>query len=84
MAKLQGHLLKYKHNVDECVSRAKEIIKDSNEGQSEMNISVWLNRLNMKRYIPKFREHKVYRVQDLKDYAEEKVVKEELKIIEDQ
>jgi hypothetical protein len=32
MAKLQGHLLKYKSDVDACVRNAKEIIKDSNEG----------------------------------------------------
>jgi hypothetical protein len=38
----------------------------------------------MKRYIPKFIEHKVYKVQDLKNFSEEKKMKEELKLIEDQ
>ena len=51
MARLQGHLLKYRESVDECIKNINEISREI-EDNKEMSVNVWLNRLNMHQYIP--------------------------------
>lgn len=48
MAKLQGHLLKYRNDVNVCIDNARELVDDdSAQALKEMTIDEWLHRLNL-------------------------------------
>lgn len=48
MAKLQGHLLKYRDSLERCIENAHELTKDDqNLVQRSMTIEEWLHRLNL-------------------------------------
>ena len=55
MAKLQGHLLKYRDSASECVEKAKELLdEDRVLIKKEMSIDEWLHRLNLLHLKDKF------------------------------
>jgi hypothetical protein len=48
MAKVQGHLLKYRENAEECIEHAKELLQeDIGAAKKDMLIAEWLHRLNL-------------------------------------
>lgn len=48
MAKIQGHLLKYRENPNVCIENAKELLDDDlAHNLREMTIDEWLHRLNL-------------------------------------
>lgn len=66
MAKLQGHMLKYRENAELCVERAKELLLDDKDSLAkDMLIDEWLHRLNLLHLKPNFEKQKIRRVQDL-------------------
>lgn len=66
MAKLQGHMLKYRESAQKCLANAKELVnEDQNAIVKEMLIDEWLHRLNLLHLKHKFEEQKIRRVQDL-------------------
>ena len=66
MAKLQGHLLRYRESADDCIARAKDLLQDNNDSTSkEMTIDEWLHRLNLHHLKSSFDKQKIRRVQDL-------------------
>ncbi|CDW85975.1 mitochondrial chaperone bcs1 [Stylonychia lemnae] len=70
MAKLQGHFLKYKSDIQGAIENAKSLL-DVDYQIKDMSISEWLRRLNMLQYAPKFRkESGIKRVSDLKYIGE--------------
>ena len=70
MAKLQGHFLKYKNNIQGAIENAKSLL-DVEYQIKDMSINEWLRRLNMMQYAPKFKkEYGVKRVADLKYIGE--------------
>jgi len=46
MAKLQGHFLKYRDNIEEAIERAKDLL-DIEQQIKDMSINEWLRRLNL-------------------------------------
>jgi hypothetical protein len=50
MAKLQGHYMKYRDNVDECALNAFEVTMELESSFQEMNVSEWLDRLALRKY----------------------------------
>lgn len=71
MAKVQGHLLKYRDDIDALIENADEILQDQ-VGADEMTVSEWLHRLNLDKYIPKFEKERLLYVSDLAYMAEDK------------
>jgi len=66
MAKLQGHMLKYRESAKDCIENAKELLlEDRDLIQKEMIIDEWLHRLNLLHLKPNFEKQKIRRVQDL-------------------
>lgn len=66
MAKLQGHLLKYRESGDQCIARAQELVsEDKDLATKDMTIDEWLHRLNLLHLKPNFDKHKIRRVMDL-------------------
>ena len=77
MAKLQGHLLKYKGKPEEAIENAKDLL-DIDFQIKDMTINEWLRRLNLHSYAHKFTTvGGLFRVADLKS-VEEKEIKENL------
>ncbi len=71
MAKIQGHLLKYRESAAECAGKAKELLEDEAEGTKDMSIDEWLHRLNLLHLKDKFEKNKIRRVEELKYIAEQ-------------
>lgn len=66
MAKLQGHFLKHRHDPQDCIKSAKELLQDDlNLVQKEMTIDEWLHRLNLLSLKDNFLKQKIRRVADL-------------------
>jgi hypothetical protein len=68
MAKIQGHLLKYR---DSAANKAKELLDDEAEGTKDMSIDEWLHRLNLLHLKDKFEKNKIRRVEELRYIAEQ-------------
>lgn len=43
-------MMKYRDNVDKCVSNAKEVTMELESSFQEMNVIEWLDRLGLKKY----------------------------------
>mmetsp|Transcript_25710 Transcript_25710/g.19439 ORF Transcript_25710/g.19439 Transcript_25710/m.19439 type:complete len:194 (+) Transcript_25710:957-1538(+) len=72
MAKIQGHLLKYRHSAQVCTERARELVEDEDLSMTkEMSIDEWLHRLNMLHTKKHFDKQKIRRVSDLQYIDEE-------------
>jgi hypothetical protein len=71
MAKIQGHLLKYRDSAAECANKAKELLDDEAEGTKDMSIDEWLHRLNLLHLKDKFEKNKIRRVEELRYIAEQ-------------
>lgn len=69
MAKLQGHFLKYRDNLNGAIENAKFLL-DMDYQIKDMSVSEWLRRLNMHKYTPKFRKDGIKRVSDLRFIGE--------------
>jgi SAM domain (Sterile alpha motif) len=66
MAKLQGHLLRYRESADDCIAKAKELLlEDKDYVSKEMSIDEWLHRLNLLHLKDNFSKQKIRRVCDL-------------------
>jgi SpoVK/Ycf46/Vps4 family AAA+-type ATPase len=65
MAKLQGHFLKYRDNVQGAIENAKFLL-DMEYQIKDMSVNEWLRRLNMHKYTSKFRKDGIKRVSDLR------------------
>ena len=65
MAKLQGHFLKYRDDIQGAITNAKSLL-DIEYQIKDMSINEWLRRLNFQQYAPKFRKDGLKRVCDLK------------------
>jgi hypothetical protein len=66
MAKLQGHMLKYRESAKACIENAKELLlEDRDSITKDMFIDEWLHRLNLLHLKPNFEKQKIRRVQDL-------------------
>jgi hypothetical protein len=46
MAKLQGHFLKFRDNLDEAIANAK-LLLEIEEQIKDMTVDEWLRRLNL-------------------------------------
>ena len=55
MAKLQGHFLKYRDNIDEAINNAK-LLLEIEQQIKDMSIEEWLRRLNLSQFVPKFKK----------------------------
>lgn len=53
MAKLQGHFLKYRHDTNLVVEKFSEVLTEE-QAMDEMTVVEWLDRINMKKYVPQF------------------------------
>jgi chaperone BCS1 len=53
IAKLQGHLVKYRESADVCLEKVREIVQEE-EHLNDMPISEWFERLNLSKYIYRF------------------------------
>lgn len=53
MAKLQGHYLKNRSNIDKVIETYNDLLVEKKQAE-EMMISEWLDRLNMSHYLPMF------------------------------
>ena len=69
MAKLQGHFLKYRDDIQGAITNAKSLL-DIDYQIKDMSINEWLRRMNMQKYVLKFRKDGLKRVMDLKYVAE--------------
>lgn len=69
MAKLQGHFLKYRDDIQGAITNAKSLL-DIEYQIKDMSINEWLRRLNFQQYAPKFRKDGLKRVCDLKYLGE--------------
>jgi mitochondrial chaperone BCS1 len=55
MAKLQGHMLKYRESAKACIENAKELLlEDRDSITKDMFIDEWLHRLNLLHLKPNF------------------------------
>jgi len=54
MAKLQGHMLKYREDAEKCIAHAKELLNEDKGATKEMSIDEWLHRLNLLHLKPNF------------------------------
>lgn len=70
MAKIQGHLLKYRDSAAECAKHAKELLDDDSGSTHDMSIDEWLHRLNLLHLKEKFEKNKIRRVDELRYIAE--------------
>jgi len=70
MAKLQGHLMKYRNEPDLQVEHAKELVEEGTYDMSDMTVIEYLRRLNLIKYAPAFAKKKVYFLSDLRLYAD--------------
>jgi len=83
MAKLQGHFLKHRDDIEAVVSRAKELL-DVEEQVKEMSINQWLRRLNLPQFAHKFRKDKeVCTVKDLRQVGEGDLVEMGMTLLTD-
>jgi len=69
MAKLQGHFLKYRDDLNGAIENAKFLL-DMDYQIKDMSVNEWLRRLNMHKYTPKFRKDGIKRVSDLRFIGE--------------
>lgn len=65
MAKLQGHFLKYRHDTNLVVEKYKEVLTDE-QAMDEMTVVEWLDRMNLKRYVPQFVRQTCFFVNEIK------------------
>jgi chaperone BCS1 len=65
MAKVQGHLLKYREDPQVCIEKAQELLDDDLRQIKEMPIAEWLHRLNLLKLQKNFDDQKMRRVTDL-------------------
>ena len=65
MAKLQGHYLKYRADVDKVLELYKETLTEEQQ-LSEMTLVEWLDRQNLQRYIPQFVKQTCFFVSEIK------------------
>ena len=71
MAKIQGHLLKYRADPVECIQNAKELLEEDHSSLQDMSMDEWLHRLNILHLKKFFEKAKIRRVNDLKYIAEQ-------------
>ena len=65
MAKIQGHLLKYKDDMEKCIANIEELVEASSKISDDMPIDEWLHRLNYLSLKEKFEKQKIRRLSDL-------------------
>lgn len=69
MAKLQGHFLKYRNNVDTVLDHYKETLTEEQQ-LSEMTVVEWLDRQNLQRYVPQFVRQTCFFVSEIKYHVD--------------
>lgn len=79
MAKLQGHLLRYKKDAQKAIDNVNELT-EIEEYTNEMNLKEWLFRLGFEQYAPAFFKENLWRVGDLKDFNESDLEKYGIKL----
>lgn len=67
--------------MDVCLEKADEIMHEDAVAE-DMSLTEWLERLNLAKYLFKFRKNKVQTLFDLRHAGDEKVLIEEFKIDE--
>eukprot|EP00347_Sterkiella_histriomuscorum_P005490 403356416 len=83
MAKLQGHFLKYRDNLDEAIGQAK-LLLEIDQQIKDMSIEEWLRRLNFSQYVLKFKKiGNVKTVSDLKYIQEGDLIEYGFKVMTD-
>jgi len=66
MAKLQGHLLLYRDDANQCIEHARDLLKDDSAlVQRGMTVDEWLHRLNLLHLKSNFEKQKLRRVEEL-------------------
>jgi chaperone BCS1 len=65
MAKMQGHLLKYRNDINEAVENYGELLNAA-VVTDNMTMHEYLERLNLSKYTSKFIEERCYYIGDLK------------------
>lgn len=79
MAKLQGHLMKYRGFPDQQIEHVLEILEEGTD-LADMTVTEYLKRLNLSQYAPKFSEKKMYFLSDLRFYNNEGALETEFGI----
>jgi SpoVK/Ycf46/Vps4 family AAA+-type ATPase len=69
MAKLQGHLMKYRDQPENQVKHAPELLADTTALVEDMTITEYLRRLNLSDYAAAFPKNKVFLLSDLRFYG---------------
>lgn len=70
MAKLQGHFLKYRQDMQGVIDHAPELLQEQVTTQTDMFVSDWLFRLNLPQLNEAFRKQKFYRMGDLTEIVD--------------
>ena len=81
LAKIQGHLLKYREDANLALENAMEILQDQNI-VDQMSLAEWLERLNLGQYLQSFHKFGLNTVTDMRLYQDEGFLECNLKIKE--
>lgn len=65
MAKLQGHFLKYRHDVNLVLDKYTEVLSEE-QSVADMTVVEWLDRQNLTKYVPQFVKQTCFFVNEIK------------------